>query len=91
MKHTHATEDYANKSHKKLETVFTKFKRATYFSFNFNQNFNFKFKIETSSAMNSFALLGHLMMIIYQNMLWIKTVKILCCIVMEVYIDKIIA
>jgi hypothetical protein len=55
MKHTHTAEDYANKSHKEIETVFTKFNRATYFSLNFNQNFNFNFKIETSSAVNSFA------------------------------------
>jgi hypothetical protein len=30
MKHTHAAEDYANRSHNEIEAVFTKFKRATY-------------------------------------------------------------
>jgi hypothetical protein len=31
MKRTHAAQDYANRSHKVIETVFTKFNRATYF------------------------------------------------------------
>jgi hypothetical protein len=53
MKHTHTTEDYANKSHKEIKTAFTKFNRVTYFNLNFNRNFNFK--IETSSAVNSLA------------------------------------
>jgi hypothetical protein len=55
MKDTHASENYANRSHKEIETVFTKFNRATYFNVNFNRNFNFNFKIETSSAVNSLA------------------------------------
>jgi hypothetical protein len=55
MKHIHADEDYANRSHTEIETVFTKFNRATYFNSNFNRIFNFKFKIETSSAMNTLA------------------------------------
>jgi hypothetical protein len=41
MKHTHAVEDYANRPHKKIETVFTKFNRATYFKLNFNGKFSF--------------------------------------------------
>jgi hypothetical protein len=32
MKHAHAAEDYANRSHKEIEAVFTKFSRATYFN-----------------------------------------------------------
>jgi hypothetical protein len=46
MKHTHAAEDYANRSHKEFETVFTKFNTATYFNFNFNRNFNLILKLK---------------------------------------------
>jgi hypothetical protein len=35
MKHTHAAEDYANRSHKEIET---KFNKVTYFNKNFNLN-----------------------------------------------------
>jgi hypothetical protein len=33
MKHTHAAENYANRSHNKIETIFTKFIGATNFNF----------------------------------------------------------
>jgi hypothetical protein len=49
MKHSYAAEDYANRSYKEIETVFTKFGRATYFNLNFN------FKNDTSSAVNNLA------------------------------------
>jgi hypothetical protein len=40
MKHIQAAEDYANRSHKEIEAVFTKFSWATYFNLNFNRSFN---------------------------------------------------
>jgi hypothetical protein len=55
IKHTHADEDYANRSHNEMATISTKFNRVTYFILNFNRNFNFNFKIEISSAVNSLA------------------------------------
>jgi hypothetical protein len=55
MKHTHAAEDYVNRSHNEMETVFTQFNRANYFNMNFNSNFHFNYKIEIDSAVNSLA------------------------------------
>jgi hypothetical protein len=48
MKHTHAAEVYANRSHKEIEPVFTKFNRGTYFNFNFINNFNFNYDKQCS-------------------------------------------
>jgi hypothetical protein len=84
MKHNHFAKDYTNRSHKEIDTVFTKFNRATYFNF----------KVEKNSEMNSLTQWGHLMMAVNgRNMLWIKIkviATILCCTVMGIYIDKII-
>jgi hypothetical protein len=33
MKYTHTAEDYVNRSHEGIETIFNKFKRATYYNF----------------------------------------------------------
>jgi hypothetical protein len=45
MKHSHAAEDYTNRSHKGIETIFTKFNWVTYFNLNFNHNFNLLLKL----------------------------------------------
>jgi hypothetical protein len=42
MQHIQVAEDYANRSHNEIETVLTKFNKATCFNLNFNRNFNFK-------------------------------------------------
>jgi hypothetical protein len=55
MKHIHAAEGYANRPHKEIETVFTKFNRASYLNLNFNSNFYFNFKIEISGAVDNLA------------------------------------
>jgi hypothetical protein len=55
MKHSHAAEDYADRSHKESVAVLAKFNRAIYFNFNFNRSFDFNFKIEHASAVNNLA------------------------------------